>query len=90
MNRRNVKGLFNPVGVVQQPVVGGVGDYRMHRPLRTFGSIHLLLETVAGKFPLRDPPENAQRVTRRLEPQRHDITHHQQMRQRLMAVAVNQ
>ena len=68
VNRRHVQRLFNPVGVIQQAVVGGVGDHRMHRPLSAIGAVHLLLQAVAGKLALRNAAKNPQRVARRLQP----------------------
>ena len=65
VDRRHVKGLFNPGGVIQQPVIGGVGDHRMHRPLRATSCLYFVLDAIAGKFPFRNAAEDPQRVTRR-------------------------
>ena len=90
MNRGHIQRLLDPVGVIQQAVIGGVGDHRMHRPLRLYRLGDLALDTLPGKFTLRYTTQDTQRVARWLEPYGHDIAHHQQMRQRLMTVAVNQ
>ena len=81
MDRGHIERLFDPGGVIQQPVVGGVGNHRMYRPPGSARGIDLLLNAVAGEFPFRYTAQNTQRVTRRFQPQWNDIAHHQQVRQ---------
>lgn len=64
VNRRDIQRLFDPVGVVEQAIIGGVGDHRMNRPLCLRGGSDFLFDAVASKFTARDPPRipNALRV----------------------------
>jgi hypothetical protein len=43
-----------------------------------------------GELPARNTAENTQRVARGRQPERYHVAHHQQVRQRFMAVTVNQ
>ena len=66
MNRRHIQRLFDVLGVVEQPIVSGVGDHRMHRPGGAIGGRDLLRNALAGKLVLRDTAENPQRIAGRL------------------------
>ncbi len=90
MNGGHIQGLLDPVSVIQQTIISGIGDDRVDWPLRLGGLLYLAFNACTGKFPTGDTAQNAQRITRRLQPDWHHIAHHQQMRQRLMTVAVNQ
>ena len=90
VDRRDIQRLFDPVGVVEQAIIGGVGNHRMNRPLCLRGGSDFLFDAVASKFTARDPTKNPQRITRRFQPDWHYIVHHQQMRQRFMTIAVDQ
>ncbi len=89
MDRGNVQHLLDPVSVIQQTIVSRIGDNRMNWPLRLRGFRHLTRNAVAGKFTLRNTAKNTERIARRLQPERHHIAHHQQMRQRFMAITIN-
>ena len=90
MDRRDIERLLKPGGVIEQTIVGGVGDHRMHGPLRPARVAHFLLNAVAGKFAPGDTAEDPQRVAGRLQPQGNHIAHHQQVGQRFVTVTVNQ
>ncbi|CNU54227.1 Uncharacterised protein [Salmonella enterica subsp. enterica serovar Bovismorbificans] len=89
MDRGNVQHLLDPVSVIQQTIVSRIGDNRMHRPLRLRGLLYLAFDACTGKFPSGNTAENAERIARRLQPERHHIAHHQQMRQRFMTITIN-
>ena len=81
MDGGHIQRLFDPVGVIQQAIIGGVGDHRVDRPLRLIGFLNFAFNACVGKFPTGYTAEDPQRVTRRLQPDWHHIAHHQQMRQ---------
>ncbi len=89
VDRGDIQRLLHPVGVIQQPVIGGVGDHRMYRPagLRHLG--HFALDGRMGKFTARNAAQDPQRVARRRKPERHHVAHHQQMGEGFMAVAID-
>ena len=65
MDGRHIEILFHPVGVVQQTIVGGIGDHRVNRPACARHGCHFALYCRMRKFPARDPAQNAQRVAGR-------------------------
>ena len=52
VDRRYVQRLLDVIGVIQQAIIGGVGDHRMHRPAGVGCVCHSLGNAVAGKFAL--------------------------------------
>ena len=81
VDRRYVERLLDPVRVVKQPVIGGVGDHRVHRPACLGDRCDLIFNGFMREFTARNAAENTQRITRRRQPERHHVAHHQQMRQ---------
>ncbi len=90
VDRRHLQRLLDVVGVVQQAVIGGIGDHRMHRPGGVRGLLHPGGDAGAGKLALRNAAEDAVGVAQRAQIDRHDIAHHQQVAQRFVAIAVDQ
>ncbi|SVK49564.1 Uncharacterised protein [Acinetobacter baumannii] len=90
VDRWHLQRLLDVIGVVQQAVIGGIGDHRMHRPSGVRGLLHPGGDAGAGKLALRNAAEDAVGVAQRAQIDRHDIAHHQQVAQRFVAVAVDQ
>ncbi|MNV70871.1 hypothetical protein D3C71_1638550 [compost metagenome] len=90
MNRFHIQRVLNMIGVVQQTVIGRVGDYRMHWPGRVWCFFNTFGDGVTGKLTLRDTTENAVSITGWAEVDWRNIAHHHQMGQRFVAVTVNQ
>ena len=64
VDRRHVQRLFDPVRVVQQTVIGRVGDHRMDRPACARNCRDLTFNGVMGELPARNAAQNTERVTR--------------------------
>ena len=90
VDRRHVQSLFDPVRVVQQTVIGRVGDHRMDRPACAVHCRDLAFNGFMRELPPRNTAKNTERVARGRQPERYNVAHHQQVRQRFMAVTVNQ
>ena len=85
----HIQRLLDVVSVVQQTVIGGVSDHRMHRPGGVWCRFHTLFNGGALEFALWDTAENAVSVTGRAEVDRRNVAHHHQMGERFMAVTVD-
>ena len=90
MDGFHIQGFLDVVRVVQQTVIGGVGDNRVHRPGRVRGFFHALRDGRMLEFALRDTAEDTVGVAGRAEVDWRNVAHHHQMGQRFMAVTVNQ
>ena len=86
----HIQGFLDVVRVVQQTIIGGVGDHRVHRPGRVRGFFYALRDGRMLEFALRNTAEDTVGVTRRAEVDWRNVAHHHQMGQRFMAVTVNQ
>ncbi|MNE73451.1 hypothetical protein D3C80_1694620 [compost metagenome] len=81
VDRFNVQSFFDEIGVVQQAVVGGVGDHRVRWPAGVRRFFHPLGDGGTAEFALRDAAENTVGITGWPEVDRRDVTHHHQMGQ---------
>ncbi|MNW17318.1 hypothetical protein D3C71_2164740 [compost metagenome] len=59
VDRGDIQRLFDPVGVVKQPVVGRVGDNGVNGPARPFNRCDFLFYGGVGKLPAWNAPQDA-------------------------------
>ena len=85
-----VQRLLDEAGVVEQAVIGGVGDHGVARRLGTRGGGDLGCNGLAAEFALRDAAQNAVGVAGRTEVEWGHVVHHHQVSERLVAVAIHQ
>ena len=86
----HIQGFLDVVRVVQQTVIGGVGDDGVYRP----GGIRRLFDAFFNgrtlEFALRNAAQNTVGVTGWTEIDRRNVAHHHQVSQRFVTVTVNQ
>ncbi len=87
---RGIQTLLDEAGVVEQAVVGGVGDHGVTGCLGTRGGSNLGRYGLAAEFALRNPPQNAVGVAGRTKIDRGHVTHHHQVSEGLVTVAIHQ
>ena len=90
VNRLHIQRILDEAGVVEQTVIGRVGHHSVNRPRGVRRFLHTLFNGLVLKFALRDTAQNAVGVAGRAQIDWDHIAHHHQMRERLVAVTVNQ
>ncbi len=79
VNGFHIQRFLDVVGVVQQAVVGGVGDNGVYRPGGVRRLFHAFGNRRVLEFALRNPTQNAVGVTGRAEVDWRNVAHHHQM-----------